>query len=743
MGAWIQRLLLVACACSFLAGCGGSTAVGGLTAPPAPLSLSVEPADGTTTVEWAAVVGASSYNLYWSETSPVSPQTAHRIANAVSPYRHTGLANGTLVYYVVTAVNAIGESAPSSMVGAMPVASAPAAPVTVNATPGDQSVTVDWTAVARADAYNLYWSSAPGPAPGADGVTEVEGIQGTSYAHLGLTNGTAYYYVITAVNAGGEGVASVQAQATPMPPAPGAPTHLTATGGDTQVQLAWAASSDAAAYNVYWSKSSAIAPGAAGVTQIAGVTTTAYTHGPLVNGDTYYYAVSAVGPGGESALSSEVSSRPLPPRPPAPQALTAIAPREDAQVTVQWYDVTDYPSAQAPIPLGYNLYRGQAPGLETYYRDPTRAAKFADVTAPFVDSNVTSGTDYYYLVTSFVPAFPDLESAPSNEVVADLTPGGGSDGAGGGAGGHNPGYGNNLSFPLVFADDRGLTGAKLTGAWPGVGPFAALPDFDFNTGLRPLSAGTLTVFPIFDGGTAVSMGGVTYYPQATPSTWQAEWRRNAAGAEIPASVDWGDALSSRHYTASSMVRIEVALVQDDTVATDPADTMLAYRMTRLSGYRNTEVQGTDGTTFASTGRTVFALNARLRIEKISDVAGTPDTVVFDRAIYESLGEGDEEGSHTEGSGDEGAGGGGPPLRFAAELNKAGQLIYGCNLALATVPLPADVPKVGRWRVTLALDPSATVGTDTLANHVRIVGTKDAKAVVAADGMSSSIVFDVQ
>jgi hypothetical protein len=54
-----------------------------------------------------------------------------------------------------------------------------------------------------------------------------------------------------------------------------------------------------------------------------------------------------------------------------------------------------------------------------------------------------------------------------------------------------------------------------------------------------------------------------------------------------------------------------------------------------------------------------------------------------------------------------------------------------------------MPKVGRWRLTLTLDPSATVGTETTTNHVRMVGAKDAKAVVAADGMSSSIVFNVR
>ncbi len=93
-------------------------------------------------------------------------------------------------------------------------------------------------------------------------------------------------------------------------------------------------------------------------------------------------------------------------------------------------------------------------------------------------------------------------------------------------------FGNNLSFPIVFADGYGLRGLKISGTWPGVGPFATLPTFDFNTGLRPLSTETLAAFPNFDSRPrAVAMAGVTYYPQATASTWQAEWRTNAAGSD--------------------------------------------------------------------------------------------------------------------------------------------------------------------------------------------------------------------
>ena len=138
MKTWL-RGLLIACISSVMLGCGGSDDPP--PPPPAPTSLSVQPGDELNTVQWPAVAGAHSYNLYWSETTPVAKATAQVVTGAVSPYLHTGRTNGRLVYYAVTSVNADGESALSTEIGAMPVAPVPAPPGTVNATPGDGMVT--------------------------------------------------------------------------------------------------------------------------------------------------------------------------------------------------------------------------------------------------------------------------------------------------------------------------------------------------------------------------------------------------------------------------------------------------------------------------------------------------------------------------------------------------------------------------------------------------------------------------
>jgi fibronectin type 3 domain-containing protein len=731
MKSWIYGLA-AALACSVMLGCGGSdgdaVSTSG-TAPPAvlatapavPVSLSVVPDDQFNTVQWSAVSTATSYTLYWSETSPLTKSTANAITNVVSPYKHTGLTNGKLIYYAVTALNAAGESELSSAVGAAPVAPGPASPASVNATAGDKVVTLSWAPVSGASSYNVYWSQASPVIPGGSGVTKIDQLTTTNYSHVGLTNGDKYYYIVTAVNASGESAKPIEVSATPMPPAPGAPMNLAATSGDMQIQLSWSPALDATSYNVYWSKAAGVAPGGAGVTKVPGVTATSYVHSGLTNGDTYYYVVSATGMAGESAPSAEKSARPLPPPPPAPLGLTAVAAKDVLEIAVQWFDVPNYPSATAPIQLGYNLYRGLQPGLASNLNDPTKVTKFANVTAPFIDTtNLATATTYYYVVTAFVPSLASVESAPSGEVSATS----GRSGGGGGGGGGDEGFGNNLSFPIVFADGFGLSGLKITGTWPGIGPFATLPTFDFNTGLRPLSTEALTAFPFFDSSTAVSIAGVTYYPQSTASTWQAEWRSNASPM-MEVIVDWGDALISKSYTVQSMVRIETILLQDATIS-GVTDTMTAFNMALLSGSGITELRGTDKSTYASAARNVFAINGRLKVEKLA-ADGSSEAVLYNKAVYEGFGETVEGGGRTNNT------------AYAAELNQAGLIVYGKNFYMTQVNLPQ---KTGQYRITFSLDPEATVGSEKIPNHIKMVNKSDAGATLSADGLSTSVVITV-
>ena len=90
--------------------------------PSVPTGIAGSPANGQAWINWNAVSGATSYNLYWSTTSGVTKSNGTKIAGVSRPYAHSGRTNGTTYYYVVTAVNALGESAESAQISVTPAA---------------------------------------------------------------------------------------------------------------------------------------------------------------------------------------------------------------------------------------------------------------------------------------------------------------------------------------------------------------------------------------------------------------------------------------------------------------------------------------------------------------------------------------------------------------------------------------------------------------------------------------------
>ena len=114
-------------------------------------------------------------------------------------------------------------------------------------------------------------------------------------------------------------------------PPPPVPTGLTATPGEGMVALAWSASTGASSYNV---KRATVSGGP--YTTIASPVSTDYTDPQVVNGTNYYYVVSAMGVGGESANSGEVSATPR---------LNASLWRPamlGSSIVKNWYDSADF-----------------------------------------------------------------------------------------------------------------------------------------------------------------------------------------------------------------------------------------------------------------------------------------------------------------------------------------------------------------------------------------------------------------
>ncbi|MBU6189126.1 MAG: fibronectin type III domain-containing protein [Betaproteobacteria bacterium] len=315
------RITLATLALGTLAGCGSSGGGGtgtepdnaALASPPAAVSGLVATVGNSPsiTLRWIPSAGADAYNVYWSESRGVTPSTAKVIREASSPFLHDGLPAGKPYHYIVTAVNAAGESAPSAEVSAL---LPPGAPTSVTALPGDSINTVSWQAVPHAEQYRIYWSTQPN-------VNKSNGSRVDAatnpLVHTGLQNGSTYYYVVTAVGAGGEGPVSQQVSASPRVPVPGAPRDLTAqASSDTErsVALSWQAPTipaniaDILGYRVYRSVQPDIAANLSAATRIDGSTQTTLADSVPIGGITYYYIVTALTAAGESAPSAEVST---------------------------------------------------------------------------------------------------------------------------------------------------------------------------------------------------------------------------------------------------------------------------------------------------------------------------------------------------------------------------------------------------------------------------------------------------
>lgn len=191
------------------------TLITSLPTPPAVPTLSASAGDGQVVLSWTAVATATSYNLYFGDNNAVTRGSGTKIPGVASPYTHVGRTNGTAYYYVLTAVNAGGESAESELASATPRPPIPGVPANVTVTPGNGQVSISWDPVAGSASYNIYWGTSAGVTKSSPNKIPVSG---TSYSHTGRTNGTTYYYIVTAVNMSGESGASAEVSATPVVP---------------------------------------------------------------------------------------------------------------------------------------------------------------------------------------------------------------------------------------------------------------------------------------------------------------------------------------------------------------------------------------------------------------------------------------------------------------------------------------------------------------------------------------------
>ena len=265
-------------------------------------------------------------------------------------------------------------------------------------------------------------------------------------------------------------------------------------------------------------------------------------------------------------------------------------------------------------------------------------------------------------------------------------------GPGGGGGGKPTAEaGNNLSFPVIWAEGvaKTLPGTVnmepvLNGTWwywwgmegidPNIVPLSCAPDPDdqalCDDGVAGQAMGAVP-------GVGHEDALVKAYLQKDPNNvWQAETADWSAAPVDVSWIDWGDNLESVDWYTRSQVRTEVVLFQD---LDSP---MREYQMRHTSGWGIDEVHGlaadkVSGAALAGPGNqaTVYSPCARLTIQKLlvnrddpalADAIWVPQVgwtgpgligavPIFNMPVYAGL-----DG----------------PGYYAAEINVKGRIIYG-------------------------------------------------------------------
>ena len=302
----------------------------------------------------------------------------------------TGLTNFTAYTFTVTATNAASfTSSPSSPSTA--VTPLPAPPSITSAVPGDASVAVSWSAANPAPtSYTV--TSSPG------GLTCTTATLGCTVS--GLTNGTAYTFVVTATYGGGHADSAPSSSVTPRAPAaPSAPTGVSATAGNGQAVVSWTASADDGGSAITsYTVTAVVAPSAhaIGPALVPSCTTatTSCTVTGLTDFSSYTFTVTATN-GFPLTSDPSAPSTAVTPLPTAP-VITAVTPG-DGSVTVTW-------SAGDPAPDSYTV-TGTPGGSCT-----TTTATTCTI------SGLTNGTPYTFVVKATY-ADGHVSSDPSSSVA--------------------------------------------------------------------------------------------------------------------------------------------------------------------------------------------------------------------------------------------------------------------------------------------------------------------------------------
>lgn len=335
-----------------------------------------------------------------------------------------------------------------------------------------------------------------------------------------------------------------------------APTGLVATAGDARVDLAWNVVLGASKYEVKRGTSPS------SLTSIAVVTDTAiFTDYGLTDGQTYYYAVSAVNgqSGVESSNSSVVSAMPFVPAPANLQAYVG-----NAYVWLTWNDV---------------------PGAAFYLvvRDGSTIFPVTSVTN-YLDSSVVNGNTYSYVVYTFTSHGHSASSNPVNAVPVGPPPPPGLTSA----------AASGSMVSIVWAPSPGATSYNLlrsTSPGTGYSPAATIdsPASTYHDTIEPGVPYYYVVQAVNAWGTSSVSNELTVVTLIPPILFA------SANSISSIQLDWTQVPGATTYAvARAVMRAQPTPIADAITALSLLDTLLApatpyvYQIRAVSGANSSD-----------------------------------------------------------------------------------------------------------------------------------------------------------
>jgi chitodextrinase len=201
-----------------------------------PTNFTVVAGDGEIQVSWSSARDdIREYVVYWGTNSSALYQSERVDQNSRS-VTITGLSNGTTYFVAVSAVDTSGnESDRTAVATSTPLDSntqPPATPEAIVVVPGDSKATIRWAANIEPDlaGYIVYYGTTRESANQSEQVA----ANITAKEIRGLTNGTAYYVAVSAVDVSGKESIKTESQpVTPVKPDITAPAIVRTTPEDS------------------------------------------------------------------------------------------------------------------------------------------------------------------------------------------------------------------------------------------------------------------------------------------------------------------------------------------------------------------------------------------------------------------------------------------------------------------------------------------------------------------------------